>query len=346
MAEITGLPEMMDGRVKTLHPKIHGGLLAVRENEAHLKALADHAIPTIDLLAANLYPFEQTVAGGADFDTAIETIDIGGPAMIRAAAKNHDGVTVVVDPADYAARAGRDGRPMAAPPRLLCAKRWRRAPSPAPPPMTRRSRRGLPAQLGESTPKTHGDCRHARRGAALWREPASMGGVLPHAASKRFGVATARQVQGKELSYNNLNDTDAAYELVAEFDPKASAAVAIIKHANPCGVATRQDAGRGLPQGAGLRSGQRVRRHRRAQPHARRRGRARDRQDLHRGDHRARRERRGEGDHRREEESAPAAGRRAARSEARTASPSARSPAAFWCSRATTAWSPTARSRW
>ncbi len=109
VAEITGLPEMMDGRVKTLHPKIHGGLLAVRENEAHLKALADHAIPTIDLLAANLYPFEQTVAGSADFDTAIETIDIGGPAMIRAAAKNHDGVTVVVDPADYAARAGRDG---------------------------------------------------------------------------------------------------------------------------------------------------------------------------------------------------------------------------------------------
>jgi len=103
VAEITGLPEMMDGRVKTLHPKIHGGLLAVRENEAHLKALADHAIPTIDLLAANLYPFEQTVAGGADFATCVETIDIGGPAMIRAGAKNHDGVTVVVDPADYAA---------------------------------------------------------------------------------------------------------------------------------------------------------------------------------------------------------------------------------------------------
>ena len=109
VAEITKSPEMMDGRVKTLHPRIHGGLLAVRGNAAHERALAEHAIPAIDLLAVNLYPFEATVEGGADFDTCIENIDIGGPALIRAAAKNHDSVTVVVDPEDYAQRACRDG---------------------------------------------------------------------------------------------------------------------------------------------------------------------------------------------------------------------------------------------
>jgi phosphoribosylaminoimidazolecarboxamide formyltransferase / IMP cyclohydrolase len=235
VAEITGLPEMMDGRVKTLHPKIHGGLLAVRENEAHLKALAEHAIPTIDLLAANLYPFEQTVADGADFDTAIETIDIGGPAMIRAAAKNHDGVTVVVDPADYAAvlaeMAANDGATTLALRKRLAARAFARTAA-----YDAAIAAWFGRELGEHTPNSMaiaGTLAEALR----YGENPQQWAAFYRSGDKRFGVATARQVQGKELSYNNLNDTDAAFELVAEFDPKGTAAVAIIKHANPCGVA-------------------------------------------------------------------------------------------------------------
>lgn len=236
VAEITGLPEMLGGRVKTLHPKIHGGLLAVRENEAHLKALADHAIHPIDLLAANLYPFEQTAGGGADFATCIENIDIGGPAMIRAAAKNHDAVTVVVDPGDYAsvlaemdANAGATTLELR---KALAARAYAR---------TAQYDAAIGAwfarELGEQTPKSvtisgrladtlrYGENPH--QWAAFYRT-----------AEQRPGVATATQIHGKELSYNNLNDTDAAYELVAEFDPGKHAAIAIIKHANPCGVAT------------------------------------------------------------------------------------------------------------
>jgi phosphoribosylaminoimidazolecarboxamide formyltransferase/IMP cyclohydrolase len=235
VAEITGLPEMMDGRVKTLHPKIHGGLLAVRENEAHLKALADHAIPTIDLLAANLYPFEQTVAGGAEFDTAIETIDIGGPAMIRAAAKNHDGVTVVVDPADYASvlaeMAANGGATTLELRKQLAARAFARTAS-----YDAAIASWFAGQLGERTPTTMTIA--GRLAEALrYGENPHQWAAFYRSGDKRFGVASARQVQGKALSYNNLNDTDAAYELAAEFDPKASAAVAIIKHANPCGVA-------------------------------------------------------------------------------------------------------------
>jgi phosphoribosylaminoimidazolecarboxamide formyltransferase / IMP cyclohydrolase len=235
VAEITGLPEMMDGRVKTLHPKIHGGLLAVRENEAHLKALADHAIPTIDLLAANLYPFEQTVAGGAEFDTAIETIDIGGPAMIRAAAKNHDGVTVVVDPADYAAvlaeMAANGGATTLELRKTLAARAFARTAA-----YDAAIASWFAGQLGENTPKTMTIA--GRLAEALrYGENPHQWAAFYRTSDKRFGVATARQVQGKELSYNNLNDTDAAYELAAELDPKGCAAVAIIKHANPCGVA-------------------------------------------------------------------------------------------------------------
>ena len=235
VAEITGLPEMMDGRVKTLHPKIHGGLLAVRENEAHLKALADHAIHPIDLLAANLYPFEQTVAGGADFDTCIETIDIGGPAMIRAGAKNHDGVTVVVDPADYALVIDEmdehGGATTSALRKALAARAFARTAA-----YDAAISAWFANQLGETTPKARaivGQLAEALR----YGENPHQSAAFYRTGEKRFGVATAVQVQGKELSYNNLNDTDAAYELVAEFDPKASAAVAIIKHANPCGVA-------------------------------------------------------------------------------------------------------------
>ena len=235
VAEITGLPEMMDGRVKTLHPKIHGGLLALRENEAHLKALAEHGIPAIDLLAVNLYPFEQTVAGGADFATCIENIDIGGPAMIRAAAKNHDGVTVVVDPADYARviaeMTANGGATTLALRKSLAARAFARTAA-----YDAAIASWFANKLGERTPNTiaiAGVLAEALR----YGENPHQWAAFYRTGERRFGVATATQVQGKELSYNNLNDTDAAYELAAELDPKASAGVAIIKHANPCGVA-------------------------------------------------------------------------------------------------------------
>jgi len=235
VAEITEFPEMMDGRVKTLHPRIHGSLLAVRGNDAHEKALAEHGIPAIDLLAVNLYPFEATVAGGADFATCIENIDIGGPAMIRAAAKNHDSVTVVVEPEDYARvlaeMAENDGATTKALRQSLAAKAYARTAS-----YDAAIAAWFAEQLGDQTPE--------RRVIAGALAEALRYGENPHqwaafyrTEERRFGIATAEQVQGKALSYNNLNDTDAAYELVAEFDPGASAAVAIIKHANPCGVA-------------------------------------------------------------------------------------------------------------
>jgi phosphoribosylaminoimidazolecarboxamide formyltransferase/IMP cyclohydrolase len=236
VAEITQSPEMLDGRVKTLHPKIHGGLLAVRGNKSHERALADHAIPAIDLLAVNLYPFEKTVAGGADFASSIENIDIGGPALIRAAAKNHASLTVVVEPQDYARvlaeMTENGGATTLSLRRALAAKAFARTAS-----YDAAIAAWFAKELGERTP--------ASRAIAGQLAEALRYGENPHqwaafyrTGERRFGVATATQAQGKELSYNNLNDTDAAYELVAEFDPKASAAVAIIKHANPCGVAT------------------------------------------------------------------------------------------------------------
>ena len=236
VAEITGLPEMMDGRVKTLHPKIHGGLLAVRENEAHLKALAEHAIKPIDLLAANLYPFEQTVAGGADFATCDRDHRHRRPGHDprrgQEPRRRHGG--------------GRSRRlrracwprwtPMAAPPRSPCANSSPPAPSPAPPQYDAAIASWFAGQLGETTPNTMTIA--GRLAEALrYGENPHQWAAFYRTGERRFGVATARQVQGKELSYNNLNDTDAAYELAAEFDPKASAAVAIVKHANPCGVA-------------------------------------------------------------------------------------------------------------
>ncbi|MBC8013026.1 MAG: bifunctional phosphoribosylaminoimidazolecarboxamide formyltransferase/IMP cyclohydrolase [Methyloceanibacter sp.] len=235
VAEITHFPEMMDGRVKTLHPKIHGGLLAVRGNEAHERALADHAIPAIDLLAVNLYPFESTVAAGGDFETCIENIDIGGPALIRAAAKNHESVTVVVDPADYtlvlAEMEANGGATTLAFRKSLAGRAFGRTAA-----YDAAIASWFAEELGERTPKT--------RAIAGTLAEALRYGENPHqwaafyrTGERRFGVATALKIQGKKLSYNNLNDTDAAYELAAEFDPEANAAVAIIKHANPCGVA-------------------------------------------------------------------------------------------------------------
>jgi phosphoribosylaminoimidazolecarboxamide formyltransferase/IMP cyclohydrolase len=235
VAEVTGLPEMMDGRVKTLHPNIHGGLLAKRGEAAHEQALKDHAIPPIDLLVVNLYPFEATVQNGADFDTCIETIDIGGPALIRGAAKNHDSVTVVVEPSDYARvldeMTAHKGATTLELRKSLAAKAYARTGA-----YDAAISSWFAGVLGEDTPQTKviaGTLAEALR----YGENPHQTAAFYRTGEQRFGVATAEQVQGKELSYNNLNDTDAAYELVAEFDPARQAAIAIIKHANPCGVA-------------------------------------------------------------------------------------------------------------
>ena len=230
VADHTGFPEIMDGRVKTLHPKIHGGLLGRRD--AHRQAMTDHDIAPIDLIVVNLYPFEQTVAKGADFDTCIENIDIGGPAMIRSGAKNHESVTVIVDPADYAMVTDEiktNGTTHPETRRKLAAKAYART-----------------AAYDAAIASWFAD-----RSGGIFPERLTLSGRLkqtlrygenPHQKAAfyslgdtRPGVATATQLQGKELSFNNLNDTDAAFELVSEFDAPS---VAIIKHANPCGVAS------------------------------------------------------------------------------------------------------------
>jgi phosphoribosylaminoimidazolecarboxamide formyltransferase/IMP cyclohydrolase len=235
VADVTGFPEMMDGRVKTLHPNVHGGLLALRDDDEHLVAMAAHGIQPIDLLVVNLYPFEETVAKGADHATCIENIDIGGPAMIRAAAKNHKFVTVVTDPADYGALADQlrahDGATTLAFRQKLALTAYSRTAA-----YDAAVSTWLAGEIKEPTPRY-------RSFAGKLAQPLRYG-ENPHQAaafytdgSHRPGVATARQWQGKELSYNNINDTDAAFELVAEFAGSAPAC-AIIKHANPCGVAT------------------------------------------------------------------------------------------------------------
>ncbi|HMN71207.1 MAG TPA: bifunctional phosphoribosylaminoimidazolecarboxamide formyltransferase/IMP cyclohydrolase [Rhodoblastus sp.] len=235
VSDLTGFPEMMDGRVKTLHPKVHGGLLAIRENPEHEAAMLAHNIPQIDLLVVNLYPFEATVAKGAAYGDCIENIDIGGPAMIRAAAKNHDDVAVVVDVEDYdvvlGELAANNGATRRATRRRLAQKAYARTAA-----YDAAISNWFADAIEETTP--------AYRAVGGKLAEAMRYGENPHQSAafyvtgeKRFGVATARQVQGKQLSYNNVNDTDAAFELVAEFDPARTAAVAIIKHANPCGVA-------------------------------------------------------------------------------------------------------------
>ncbi len=227
----TGFPEMMDGRVKTLHPLIHGGLLARRDLPDHVTAMGLHRIAPIDILVVNLYPFEATVARGAPFEDCIENIDIGGPAMIRSAAKNHDFVAVVTDPADYGALLAEldQGGTTLALRRKLAAAAFARTGS-----YDAAIAGWFNAQLGDSAP------RHLALGGTLAQTLRY--GENPHqraafyvGGQRRPGIATATQLQGKELSYNNLNDTDAAYELVAEFPEPACA---IIKHASPCGVAS------------------------------------------------------------------------------------------------------------
>ncbi|HEY8334330.1 MAG TPA: bifunctional phosphoribosylaminoimidazolecarboxamide formyltransferase/IMP cyclohydrolase [Tardiphaga sp.] len=239
VSDLTGFPEMMDGRVKTLHPKVHGGLLAIRANAEHAKAMKDHGIAPIDLLVVNLYPFEATVAKGAAYEDCIENIDIGGPAMIRAAAKNHDDVAVVVEPADYQSvldeLATNKGSTTLTLRRRLAAKAYARTAA-----YDAAISNWFAEQLKIQTPDfrtiggrliqslRYGENPHQT--AAFYRTP-----------DARPGVTTARQLQGKELSYNNINDTDAAYECIAEFDAQRTAACVIVKHANPCGVAEGSD---------------------------------------------------------------------------------------------------------
>ena len=239
VSDLTGFPEMMDGRVKTLHPKVHGGLLAIRDNADHAKAMKDHGIAPIDLLVVNLYPFEATVDKGAGYEDCIENIDIGGPAMIRAAAKNHDDVAVVVEPQDYQAvldeLAANKGATTLTLRKRLAAKAYARTAA-----YDAAISNWFAGQLATDAPDyraiggrlaqtlRYGENPHQT--AAFYRTP-----------DHRAGVSTARQLQGKELSYNNINDTDAAYEAVAEFDAKRTAACVIVKHANPCGVAEGAD---------------------------------------------------------------------------------------------------------
>jgi phosphoribosylaminoimidazolecarboxamide formyltransferase/IMP cyclohydrolase len=234
VAEVTGFPEILDGRVKTLHPAIHAGLLARRDLAEHDAALVEHELERFDLLVVNLYPFEATLAAGAGFDDCIENIDVGGPAMLRAAAKNHESIAVVTDPADYDAvvqeldlgGVGLETR------RRLAAKAfaltaaydiaisgWLQREAGLEPPLrfALAGRLAAPLRYGENPDQK----------AALYLT-----------ADRRPGAARARQLQGKELSYNNLADADAAFECVAEFERPA---VAIVKHANPCGVAEGRD---------------------------------------------------------------------------------------------------------
>jgi phosphoribosylaminoimidazolecarboxamide formyltransferase / IMP cyclohydrolase len=231
VAAETRFPEMLDGRVKTLHPALHGGILARRDSPAHRAALAEHGIRTIDLVVANLYPFAATIARGAAWEECIENIDIGGPSLIRGAAKNHDFVTVLTDPADYgdflAELAAHDGATTLALRRRLAGKAYARTAA-----YDATIAGWMAGQRGETFPATL-TIGATRKQALRYGENPHQQAALYVADAGRLGVATALQVQGKELSYNNLNDTDAAFELAAEFDAPA---VAIIKHANPCGV--------------------------------------------------------------------------------------------------------------
>ena len=235
VAELTGFPEMMDGRVKTLHPAVHGGLLGVRGAPEHAAAMAEHGIGAIDLVYVSLYPFEATVQGGAGFDACIENIDIGGPAMIRSAAKNHAYVAVCTDPADMAEvlaeLAAATGATSLELRRRLAARAYARTAA-----YDSAISTWFAGQLGDQWP-TRKTIAGARAQTMRYGENPHQAAAFYRTGERRPGVASARQLQGKELSYNNLGDTDAAFELVAEFDPAQSAAVAIIKHANPCGVA-------------------------------------------------------------------------------------------------------------
>jgi phosphoribosylaminoimidazolecarboxamide formyltransferase/IMP cyclohydrolase len=238
VADLTGFPEMMDGRVKTLHPAVHGALLGVRGAPEHAAAMVRHGIEGIDLLYVNLYPFEEAVAAGADFSACVEMIDIGGPAMIRSAAKNHPYVAVCTSAGDIEevlAALKADGATSLALRQTLAARAFARTAA-------------YDSAIATWFAGQGGDEWPARKTIAGTLVQSMLYGENPHQGAAfyafprpRAGVATARQLQGRALGYNNINDTDAAFELVAEFDPVEGAAVAIIKHANPCGVAVGAD---------------------------------------------------------------------------------------------------------
>ena len=237
ISDLTGFPEMMDGRVKTLHPKVHGGLLAVRDNAEHLASMKEHGIGAIDLVIVNLYPFAQTVAKGASRDEIIENIDIGGPSMVRSAAKNHAFVTIVTDPADYdnlIAELEESNGATSLDFRRKCAAKAYSATAAYDSMISQWFAFADQGQLfpdmlavngAVSAELRYGENPHQR--AALYMP------IGPHG----LGIAQAEQIQGKELSYNNYNDADAALELVSEFRD-GPPTVVIVKHANPCGVAT------------------------------------------------------------------------------------------------------------
>ena len=235
VSSVTNFPEILDGRVKTLHPKIHAGLLSIRNNKDHQKIIQDQKIDEIDLLVVNLYPFEETIKNKSDFQTCVENIDIGGPAMIRAAAKNHESVGVIVDPDDYD--------------KIINEIKDNELS------LTKDSLKKLALKAFARTAAYDSTISNwfSNELNMPLEKYKSIGGIEqqnlrygenPHQKAKFYndgsniyGLITAKQIQGKELSYNNINDTNAAFELVSEFDPNLSSAVAIIKHANPCGVA-------------------------------------------------------------------------------------------------------------
>ncbi|MCB1434911.1 MAG: bifunctional phosphoribosylaminoimidazolecarboxamide formyltransferase/IMP cyclohydrolase, partial [Alphaproteobacteria bacterium] len=236
VSSITGFPEIMDGRVKTLHPRIHGGLLGVLDNPDHETARKEHDIVPIGLLVVNLYPFEKTVAGDPEWAEAIENIDVGGPAMIRAGAKNHGDVTVIVDPADYgtilAELKTRGSQTDVGTRRRLAAKAFARTAA-----YDSAISQWLVAEQGLGLAAGYFTTGGAVLQSLRYGENPHQEAILVATPGGQHGITAVRQVQGKELSYNNINDTDAALECLAEFDAESEAACVIVKHANPCGVA-------------------------------------------------------------------------------------------------------------
>jgi phosphoribosylaminoimidazolecarboxamide formyltransferase/IMP cyclohydrolase len=237
ISDLTGFPEMMDGRVKTLHPKVHGGLLAVRDNPEHVASMEEHAIGAIDLVVVNLYPFAATVAKGAEREEIIENIDIGGPSMVRSAAKNHESVAIVTDPADYARLIAemteKGGATSYDFRRMLAAKAYAATAA------YDAAIAGWFAHVdqGQRFPDRVAVPMIKQAELRYGENPHQIAALYTQAAGGVNGIAQARQIQGKELSYNNYNDADAALELVSEFRD-GPPTVVIVKHANPCGVAT------------------------------------------------------------------------------------------------------------
>lgn len=231
VSEHTGFPEIMDGRVKTLHPKIHGGLLAVLDNKEHVKAMQENDISSIDLVIVNLYPFEETVKSGAEFEHVIENIDIGGPSMVRSAAKNYAFTTIITDPNDYkqliAEMTANSGATSEGFRKKLAAKAFAKTAS-----YDAAISTWFAKQCGEDFPQTFNLTAQLKQGLRYGENPHQAAAFYSY--NDGFGIAQATQIQGKELSYNNINDADAALQLIAEFDQPAAV---IIKHANPCGVA-------------------------------------------------------------------------------------------------------------